>query len=56
MPLAAIKPHSTQPQVGSTSHPSQIPRGAQITAPISPVNAAKRTSPPAFLAMMFQMA
>ena len=48
--------HSVAPQAGSTFQPNHSPTGAQMSVPSMLVNAAKRASPPAFLAAMFQTA
>src|SRR5262245_35073889 len=56
MPLTITNVHSTRPHVGTTSQPSQMPRGAHINAISKPVKVANRTSPPAFFATMFHRA
>ena len=55
-PLMAMTVHSSQPQVGTTSQPSQMLRGDQKTNMITAQKKVKRASPPAFLAAMFHSA
>jgi len=51
-----MKAQGTRPQSGTCCQPSHRPSGAQNTVITMPVKAAKRASPPAFLAAMFQLA
>ena len=53
---AAISSHSVVPQAGICAMPSHRPSGAQKIIITKAVKAAKRESPPAFLAAMFQLA
>jgi hypothetical protein len=51
-----MKAHSRQPQPGSTPQAAHAPTGAQTSIKVTLVKKAKRASPPAFLAAMFQLA
>jgi hypothetical protein len=54
--LASTKAHSSRPQEGTCTQPTHRPKDAQNTISTAKVMAIKRTSPPAFLAAMFQQA
>src|SRR6218665_2586779 len=54
--LASTRPHSSSPQPGTCCQPTHTPTGAQKTIITKELKKEKRTSPPAFLAAMFQQA